>query len=72
MPCEEYVRMENRQKTERSTWAQFTHPENAYLRSRAGIQTAKELAKVARARATAIGKQMHWHREYCAECKARS
>jgi hypothetical protein len=71
MPCKEYEHMESMQKRERTTWAQFTYPENAYLRSRTGIQTAKELAKEARARATAIGKQMHWHREYCEECKGQ-
>jgi hypothetical protein len=64
--------MESMQKRERTTWAQFTHPETAYARSQAGIQTAKELAREARARVTAIGKQMYWHREYCEECKARN
>jgi len=72
MSCKEYLQMENRQKTERSTWAQFTYPENAHLRTGAGNQTAKEVAKEARARATAIGKQMFWHREYCEECKVRT
>ena len=68
MPCKEYEQMENMQKMERSTWAQFTYRENAHL-ALVGDQMAKELAKEARARATKIGKQMHWHREYCEECK---
>lgn len=72
MPCKEYEQMESMQKKERSTWEQFTYRENAHLRGGVDKQRAKELAKEAQARATEIGKQMRWHREYCAECKARS
>jgi hypothetical protein len=72
MPCKKYEQMESMQKTERSTWAQFTYRENSHLRSWVGKEMAKDLAKEARARAAEIGKQMNWHREYCQECKART
>ena len=69
MACKEYQDMEDKQKMARSTWAQFTYRENMHLRGGAGDQEAKQLAREARARVTEIGKQMHWHREYCEECK---
>ena len=72
MPCKEYEQMESMKKMQRSTWARFTYRENAHLRGGVGKEMAKELAKQARARITEMGKQMHWHREYCQECKARS
>jgi GTP1/Obg family GTP-binding protein len=72
MACKEYQDMEDKQKMARSTWAQFTYRENMHLRGGAGDQEAKQLAREARARVTEIGKQMHWHREYCEECKVRT
>jgi GTP1/Obg family GTP-binding protein len=72
MACKEYQDMEDKQKMARSTWAQFTYRENMHLRRGAGDQEAKQLAREARARVTEIGKQMHWHREYCEECKVRN
>jgi hypothetical protein len=61
MPCKEYEQMESQQTIERSTWAQYTYRENAHRRGGVSSQTAKELAREARARATQIGKQMRWH-----------
>jgi hypothetical protein len=72
MACKEYQDMEDKQKMARNTWAQFTYRENMHLRGGAGDQEAKQLAREARARVTEIGKQMHWHREYCEECKVRT
>jgi hypothetical protein len=72
MPCEEYEQMANMQQMQRNTWARFTYRENAHLRGGVGDQMAKALAKQARVRVTEIGKQMHWHREYCEQCKVRT
>jgi hypothetical protein len=69
MPCKEYEQMEILRQKERSTWALFSHRDKAHLPS-GSYQTAKELAKEARARAIRIGKEMYWHRQYCQECKA--
>lgn len=71
MPCKEYEEMESMQQLQRNTWARFTHHENAHLRGGVGPDMAKDLARQARARVIEIGKQMHWHREYCQECKVR-
>lgn len=68
MPCKEYENLKYFHDMEMQTWAQFTYPQNKHLRG-VGDRKAKELAKEARERATEKGKQMHWHRESCEECK---
>jgi hypothetical protein len=70
MACKEYEQMASMQQMQRNTWARFTYGENAHLRAGVAPDMAKDLARQARARVIEIGKQMHWHREYCEECKA--
>jgi hypothetical protein len=68
VPCKEYEQLKYLHDTEMNTWARYTYPENRHLRG-VDDQQAKQLAKEARARATQKGKEMHWHRECCEECK---
>ena len=69
MPCKEYEHLKSMHDMEMSTYAQYTYRENQHLRGGVGDPKAKQLAKEARARANEKGKEMHWHRESCEECK---
>jgi hypothetical protein len=71
MPCKEYENLKYLHDMERSTWAQYTYPENRHLRG-VGDREAKQLAREAWARATQKGKEMYWHRESCEECKCEA
>jgi hypothetical protein len=72
MPCKKYEQLKYMRDMEMSTWAQYTYPQNQHLRGGVGDRKAKQLAKEARARADEKGKEMHWHRESCAECKSET
>lgn len=69
MPCKEYEDIKSRRDMERSTFAQYTYPENRHLQGGVSASKAKEIARDAQARATRLSREMQWHRDHCEECK---
>lgn len=72
MPCKDYEHAKYMHDMEMSTYSQYTYRENQHLRGGVGDRKAKEIAKEARARASEKAKEMHWHSEFCEECKRES
>jgi hypothetical protein len=69
MPCDVYLKLESEYKSASQKYAQFTFEENRGIRGVSNTK-AKELAREARARETAITQQMGDHRQNCETCKA--
>jgi hypothetical protein len=71
MPCDVYKELENKEKTSRQRYAQYTYEENRHLRG-ASDRESKRIARDEKENMAKYGRQLVFHRENCTECQKDS